>query len=116
MNEDYESAYEVLKDGETATYRQITAGAYIDGAVLNVPNDTPITCYCDQPTLQEVQSGLALIEDAKVLIAAKALGVITPKLGELIVLSDKTLQVKKVIGTKSLDGTVVLWTVFCMAG
>lgn len=113
---DYDGAYESLKNGESAIYRQEGQGAYIDGEVVITNIDTPITCYVDRPTLQEVQSGLALIEDAKVLIAAKSMPTITPKLGEKIVFSDKTLQVKKNMPVKSLEGIVVLHQIICSAG
>lgn len=120
MNKDslsaYNSAYDSLKDGEPAKYRQVVLGAYVDGEVINTVVDTDITCYVDKPSVSDVQSGLALLEDAKVLIASKSMPLITPKVGESIVFTDKTLQIKKSSPVKSLDGVVVLHQLFATAG
>ena len=91
-------------------------GAYVNGEVVNTVVDTAITCYVDRPSLTDVQSSLALIDDAKVLIASKSMQLVTPKLGDSIVFADKTLQVKKSFPVKALDGTIVLHQVFCSAG
>lgn len=112
----YDSAYDSLKDGKSASYVQTSGGTY-DVATSEVTatttTSTPITIYQDSPSTKDIEKGLASVTDIKVLVAAKAMPLVTPKIDDTIVLSEYTITVKQLDPVKSLEGITVLHQLFC---
>lgn len=110
----YDSAYRQLANGESAAYTQKTGGSYVnDEWIAGIDTSTNITCYCSKPEKYDIDMGLASIQDVKVLVAAKAMPLITPNIGDTIVLSEYTITVKQLDPVKSLEGITVLHQLFC---
>lgn len=112
----YDSAYRQLDNGESAIYRQESGQTRIDGEwVAGTITNTPITCYQDSPSTSDIDKGLASITDVKLLVASKSMPLVTPKIGDVVVFTDKTLTVKQLDPVKSLEGVTVLHQLFCSA-
>ena len=112
----YDSAYRQLANGESASYVQTTGGTY-DVATSEVTatttTSTTITCYEDSPSTKDIEKGLASVTDIKVLIAAKAMPLVTPKIDDTIVFANYTMTVKQLDPVKSLEGIIMLHQLFC---
>lgn len=109
----YDSAHRQLKNGQSASYTQLSGGSRINGEwVDGTPTSTPITCYQNAPSTEDVQKGLSAVTDVKVLVSAKAMPTVLPKSGDVIVLSEYSLTVKAIDPIKSLEGVTVLWQLF----
>lgn len=112
----YDSAYRQLANGESASYVQTSGGTYdvtTSEVTATTTTSTPITLYQDSPSTKDIEKGLASVTDIKVLIAAKAMPLVTPKIGDTIVLSEYIITVKQLDPVKSLEGITVLHQLFC---
>lgn len=110
----YDSAYRQIASGESATYTQKTGGSYVnDEWIAGIDTSTNITCYQDTPSTSDIEKGLASITDVKVLVAAKAMPLISPLIGDTIVFTEYTMTVKQIDSVKSLEGIIVLHILFC---
>lgn len=82
------------KFGKSATYQSVTAGAYVDGEVIDTVTDYQVNAFITKPTQGEITSGMADISDAVILVAGSGLSV-SPKPNDLIVFSERTYSVKR---------------------
>lgn len=112
----YDSAYRQLANGETVTYRQESGQIRVDGEwVAGTATNANITCYQDSPSTSDIDKGLASVTDVKLLVASKAMPLVVPKKGDVVIFADKTLTVKQLDPVKSLEGVTVLHQLFCSA-
>lgn len=110
----YDGAYNQLKSGESAIYRKVSGGSRIDGEwVAGVEIDVAITCYEDTPTKNDLDKGLAIATDVKVLVSAKVLNGVDVLIGDHIVFASYVMEVKQIDVVKSLEGITVLYQLFC---
>ena len=65
----------LTKFGKSATYQSVTAGAYVDGEVVDTVTDYPVNAFITKPTQGEITSGLADVSDAILLVAGSGLAV-----------------------------------------
>lgn len=112
----YDSAYRQLAKGESASYVQTSGGTYdvtTSEVTATTTTSTQITCYEDSPSTKDIEKGLASVTDIKVLVAAKAMPLVTPKIDDTIVFTNYTMTVKQLDPVKSLEGVTVLHQLFC---
>ena len=84
----------LTKFGKSATYQSVTAGAYIDGEVIDTVTDYHVNAFITKPTQGEITSGLADVSDAILLVAGSGLAVM-PKAGDVVVFSERSYSVKR---------------------
>jgi hypothetical protein len=84
----------LTKFGKSATYQSVTAGAYVDGEVIDTVTDYPVNAFITKPTQGEITSGVADISDAVILVAGSGLAVM-PKAGDVVVFSERSYSVKR---------------------
>ena len=84
----------LTKFGKSATYQSVTAGAYVDGEVIDTVTDYPVNAFITKPTQGEITSGVADVSDAILLVAGSGLAVM-PKAGDVVVFSDRSYSVKR---------------------
>ena len=84
----------LTKFGKSATYQSVTAGAYVDGEVIDTVTDYPVNAFITKPTQGEITSGVADISDAVILVAGSGLAVM-PKAGDVIVFGERSYSVKR---------------------
>ena len=84
----------LTKFGKSATYQSATAGAYVDGEVIDTVTDYTVKAFITKPTQGEITSGLADVSDAILLVAGSGLTVM-PKAGDVVVFSERSYSVKR---------------------
>lgn len=84
----------LTKFGKSATYQSVTAGAYVDGEVVDTVTEYAIKSYISKPTQGEITSGLADVSDAILLVAGSGLAVM-PKACDVVVFSERSYSVKR---------------------
>lgn len=84
----------LTKFGKSATYQSVTAGAYVDGEVVDTVTDYTVKAFITKPTQGEITSGLADISDAVILVAGSGLAVM-PKSGDVVVFSERSYSIKR---------------------
>ena len=84
----------LTKFGKSATYQSVTAGAYVDGEVVDTVTDYPVNAFITKPTQGEITSGVADISDAVILVAGSGLAVM-PKAGDVVVFSERSYNIKR---------------------
>ena len=84
----------LTKFGKSATYQSVTAGAYVDGEVVDTVTDYTVKAFITKPTQGEITSGLADVSDAILLVAGSGLAVM-PKSGDVVVFAERSYSVKR---------------------
>ena len=84
----------LTKFGKSATYQSVTAGAYVDGEVVDTVTDYTVKAFITKPTQGEITSGVADVSDAILLVAGSGLAVM-PKSGDVVVFSERSYSVKR---------------------
>ena len=84
----------LTKFGKSATYQSVTAGAYVDGEVVDTVTDYTVKAFITKPTQGEITSGLADVSDAVLLVAGSGLAVM-PKSGDVVVFAERSYSVKR---------------------
>ena len=109
------TAQDLLKKfGKNAQYRREVAGAYDEEAGQITGSRTDfysVKVFLDKVTTGELESGLATVDDVKILLAASAISII-PQPNDLVV-ADKTYSVKKNMPTWSGE-EIALHNLICV--
>ena len=84
----------LTKFGKSATYQSVTAGAYVDGEVVDTVTEYAINTFITKPTQGEITSGLADVSDAILLVAGSGLSVM-PKAGDVVVFAERSYSIKR---------------------
>ena len=112
----YDMAFDMLQDAGSASYNQVTGGTYnvaTSEVTATTNTSTPIKCYKSKPQIKDIEMGLASISDVKIIVSAKALGTIIPKIDDTIVFTNETFTVKVISPTNSAENIAVKYDLFC---